>query len=252
MAEVTNATLIRATPTARLQSVLTVGIGTGLFLVVVGLISRGLHFLLHPHVLDTLRNRVVLTISGSSLGEVVVLVLLVVFLRSRGTTLHDLGFWKSSPLRGWVVSAVVTVLYTGITLEALRGHVQLAEVSAFHVCTSLVAGLSAGIVEELFFRGFVMSELGRSGFGDSVQVFASGFLFGLAHAGWGLFGGKAQWGAALGAMITTSILGTFYALTYVVSRRSLMPSIVGHVVMDLLIEPWLVLAAIRGLLPKPH
>jgi uncharacterized protein len=251
MSETSSVSMTYPRPATRFKSLLTVAFGTFIFLGVVGLISKGLRVLMQTRIPDTLRDRAALTISGSALGELAVLILLLAYLKSRGKTLRSLGFGQSSPLRGWIISAMVTGLYVWLTLgAALRGQAHLTEASAFHAYTSLVASLSAGIVEEIFFRGFVMSELNWSGFSTTVQVLASGFLFGFAHVGWGLFGGKAQLGAALGAMITTGILGVLYAITYVASRRSLMPSIAGHGLLDLLIEPWLVLTALTGVLSQ--
>lgn len=177
-----------ASAVSRLRSVSTVILGTILFFVIVEVTSKGLRLLLQDHVETTLRTRATLGISGSALGEIVILILLVLFLSLRGRSLRELGLWKASPLRGWIVAAVFTALYLWMTFVAvLRGHAALTEVSAFHIYNSLAAGISAGFIEEIFFRGCVMTELSWSGFGVTFQVIASGVLFGIAHAGWGLF-----------------------------------------------------------------
>ena len=174
------------------------------------------------------------------------LVLLVLFLHSRSRSLRELGLWQPSPLRGWLVAGLFTVLYVLMTLAALRGRAALNEVSSFHLYNSLIAGLSAGFFEEIFFRGWVMSELKWSGLGPAVQVIASGILFGIAHVGWGLLTTNINWAVAFGSIMATAVLGMLYAIAYLVSRRSLMPVIVGHMTADILIEPWLVLAALSG------
>ncbi len=79
----------------------------------------------------------------------------------------------------------------------LRGHAALAEVSPFHGYYSRVAGITAGFIEKLFFRGFVMTELEWSGLGPTVQVIASSVLFGLAHVGWGFLTTKINWAASV-------------------------------------------------------
>ena len=66
----------------------------------------------------------------------------------------------------------------------------------------------------------------------------------MAHVGWGLLSAKPQVTMAVGAMVTTSFLGVLYALVYLSSRRSLLPVMVGHTVMDILIEPWLIMASL--------
>jgi hypothetical protein len=73
---------------------------------------------------------------------------------------------------------------------------------------------------------------------------ASALLFGLAHAIWGFFQGSLV--TALRTMLATSIPGLMLALVYVASHRILAPCIVAHFVTNLLIEPGLVLAAVRG------
>lgn len=229
----------------RLRSLVTVAVGTVLFLTIVGVISKGLRWLLQGHVETTLRGRTALTISGSALGEIAVFVLLMLSLGMRGRSLRDLGFWQKSPLRGWIFAALMTALYVwAVFTSVLRNQSGLGELSVFHICTSLAAGLSAGIVEEVFFRGFIMNQLKWSGFGPAVQVVVSGICFGVAHVGWGLLSAKPQVNMAVGAMVTTSFLGVLYALVYLSSRRSLLPVMVGHTVMDILIEPWLIMASL--------
>jgi membrane protease YdiL (CAAX protease family) len=228
-------------------------VGTLLFLLIVGLTSTGLRVLLQNHISATSRARTTLAITGSALGEIIVLLLLVLFLRSKGRSLRNLGLWRASPLHGWIVAAVVTALYLAATLMgALRGQALLGEVSIFHIYNALVAGITAGFIEEIFFRGWIITELCESGFGRFMQVLASGVLFGFAHIGWGLIGGKVHVAAFAGAFLSTSVLGILYALTYLASRRSLMPVVAGHVIMDVLIEPWLVLAALSGTIVSPH
>jgi membrane protease YdiL (CAAX protease family) len=229
----------------RVRSFVIVVVGTVLFLTIVGVVAKGLRWLLQGHVAETLRSRTALTISGSALGEFAVLILLILFLRMRGRSLRDLGIWQRSPLRGWILAALMTGLYVWVVFTSvLRNQSGMGEVSLFHIFTSLAAGLSAGIVEEAFFRGFIMNQLKWSGFGPAVQVVISGVCFGVAHVGWGLLAAKPQVNMAVGAMVTTSFLGILYGLCYLSSRRSLLPVIVGHALMDILIEPWLIMTTL--------
>ena len=84
------------------------------------------------------------------------------------------------------------------------------------------------------------------------EVIASGVLFGVAHAGWGGFTAKVNWSATAGVVASTAVLGALYAIAYLASRRSLMPVTFGHLVMDVLLEPWLVLAALSGAAANSH
>src|ERR1700687_4087329 len=137
-------------------------------------------------------------------------------------------------------------------VAVLRGLAALTEVSAFHIYNSLAAGISPGFIEEIFFRGLVMTELSWSGLGVTFQVIASGVLFGIAHAGWGLFSEKVNWPALFGSIAATTSVGLLYAIAYVASRRSLTPVIAGHVIMHVLIEPWLLLTALAGTIALLH
>jgi len=58
----------------------------------------------------------------------------------------------------------------------LRNEQNLGEVSLFHIHNSLTAGMIAGFVEEIFFRGFFMTELAGAGFGNTAQVTISAIL----------------------------------------------------------------------------
>ncbi|MGA7239798.1 MAG: CPBP family glutamic-type intramembrane protease, partial [Bryobacteraceae bacterium] len=78
-------------------------------------------------------------------------------------------------MRGWILAALITALYVWVVFTSvLRNQGGMGELSVFHICTSLAAGLSAGIVEEVFFRGFIMNQLKWSGLGPTVQVAISG------------------------------------------------------------------------------
>ena len=92
--------------------------------------------------------------------------------------------------------------------------------------------------------------MAAGGFGKAWQAITSGLLFGLAHAGWGALSGKFDPRALLGSAVATTVLGTILACIYLLSKRSLMPVITSHVVLDLLVEPWLVMAALSGTLGK--
>lgn len=239
---------------SRLAALLTISLATILSIAIPGLVGRSLALILNAlDFKETLRTRATIAISGAMFSELVVLLLLIGYLRSRRRSLQDLGLWQPAPFRGWVVATVFTALYLWLTFTGvLRGHAALGEVSLFHIYNSLLAGVVAGSVEEIFFRGFVMSELRCAGFGATVQILVSGVLFGAAHFGWVLFSGRVNWQALIGPVTATAILGLAYAISYIASRRSLMPVIAGHFIMNVLIEPWLILAALSGAMFQPH
>jgi membrane protease YdiL (CAAX protease family) len=105
----------------------------------------------------------------------------------------------------------------------------------------VLVAISAAIVEEAFFRRFLMDALLRAGRPDALQVIASGVIFGTAHASWALVTGHVVVG--FGAMIATGTLGTGLAFVYILGDRSLAPAIVAHFLVTATIQPGIMFAA---------
>jgi len=99
---------------------------------------------------------------------------------------------------------------------------------------SLPTSVSAGICEELLFRGFVLLVIARAGCGRAAQLVLSSLAFGLAHVFWG------PWG-----MLWTLVLGlTFGAVR--VWRDSVWPAVAAHTLLNVCIEPGLFQAFINS------
>jgi uncharacterized protein len=144
---------------------------------------------------------------------------------------------------GWTLAVAAAALFTwrAAMLPAVREN--LLRPSVLKVLGILVA-ITAGFCEEAIFRKWLMDALQTHGFGLMIQTFTSAISFGLVHGVWGLFRGSIR--ASTGAMAATSVLGFMLAVVYVASHRILAPCIVSHFLINLLIEPGLVLAAVRG------
>jgi membrane protease YdiL (CAAX protease family) len=108
---------------------------------------------------------------------------------------------------------------------------------------ALIAAFVTGIFEEFFFRRFLMDAVAPS-YGIYLQIALSAIAFGVAHGFWGFFSGNVRGG--LGATLATGVLGGLLGIVYIVGGRSLAPCITAHVAINLLIEPWLILAAASG------
>jgi len=109
---------------------------------------------------------------------------------------------------------------------------------------AVLVAIGAGILEEVMFRRWTMNWLMAHGYGAIVQVLGAGLLFGLLHAVWGLMGRSVH--VAASAMLSTGLLCLMLGIVYLLSGRSLAPCIVAHFLINLAIEPGLVLAATRG------
>jgi membrane protease YdiL (CAAX protease family) len=169
-------------------------------------------------------------------------------LRMRGQTLSDIGFGRPTRLWGWALAILFAALYGGGTLMGMMkaGAPVTTDWSFFRIAIALGIGISAGICEETVFRGFVMTQAGNAGLHWSLHILLSAILFGLAHMGWGGMSGHVQMQQMIGAMSATAILGLMMAATYVAGGRSLTPVIFAHGIIDILVEPWLLLYAVTG------
>ncbi len=144
---------------------------------------------------------------------------------------------------GWAAAAVVTILFVVSSARLPSVRENLVRFSGLKLLAIGVA-VSAGILEEVFFRKLVMDYLLAHGFGAAVQIGGAALSFGLAHGVWGVLGRSIR--AAVGATIATGVLGGALGIVYILSSRSLAACIASHFVINLLVEPGLVLAASRG------
>jgi len=169
-------------------------------------------------------------------------------LRLRGQNLRDIGWARPARVWGWLLAIFFAVLYGGFTLMGMMkaGAPVTTDWSFFRIAIALGIGISAGICEETVFRGFVMSQARDGGAHWSVQLILSALLFGLAHVGWGGLSGHILWAQVIGAATATAILGLMMGATYLVGGRSLTPAIFAHGLIDVVIEPWLLLYAVTG------
>jgi uncharacterized protein len=150
---------------------------------------------------------------------------------------------QSGTVLGWLLALLVAgeYVWSAAKIPAVREH--LWRPSTLKLL-ALVAAALAGVMEEVIFRKWLMDFLEQHDVAIVLQVLASGIAFGLAHSVWGLI--RRSFDAALHAMLATSILGACLAVVYLLSDRSLAPVIAAHFVISALIEPGLLLAAVRG------
>lgn len=82
-------------------------------------------------------------------------------------------------------------------------------------------------------------------FSITIQVLASAIIFGLAHGAWILLRGL-EFKIALPVILSTTILGGLLAILYIIADRNILAPIVAHILINLFIEPWLILSAVSG------
>jgi hypothetical protein len=152
--------------------------------------------------------------------------------------------FRASLWPGWVAAALVALAYV---LYACRALPLIGERFFELHWLKLVAipfALVTGTMEELWFRKLLMDWCLQHGAGAALQVLASAAVFGLAHGIWGAFG--RQWRVAVGAATATGVLGGLLAIVYLLGGRQVAPCIWSHMLINLAIEPWLIVAAVSA------
>jgi hypothetical protein len=166
---------------------------------------------------------------------------------------HFVGFGAQhpAPLRGWILAATVVTLFCAASMRGyplIRRHVfDWGSIKFVAVLFALLSGL----MEEVWFRYGIMNWAQAHGHGPAVQVIYSALIFGALHAVWGVV--ARNWRVATGSMIATGLLGGALAIVYLASDRVLAPCIWAHIGINLVIEPWLLIAAMtKGLEASRH
>jgi len=160
---------------------------------------------------------------------------------------QNLGFERETiaPPLAWILAAIIAVAYVFYTMKAIPLILtKQKEISLFKLL-GILAALVGGIVEEVFFRRWIMDHFMSGGFAPILQVVISGVAFGLAHYSWTLLT-KRGIKVTLPAILSTSVLGIFLAIIYIAGGRNLGPCIFTHVLINIVIEPWLMLSAVSG------
>jgi len=160
---------------------------------------------------------------------------------------QNLGFERESiaPPLAWILATITAIAYVLYTMKAIPLVLaKQKEISLFKLL-GILSALVGGIVEEVFFRRWIMDMLMSGGVAPILQVIISGIVFGLAHTSWTLLA-KRDFKVTLPAIISTSILGIFLAIIYIAGGRNLGPCIFAHVLINIVIEPWLMLSAVSG------
>jgi membrane protease YdiL (CAAX protease family) len=160
---------------------------------------------------------------------------------------QNLGFERESmaPPLAWILATITAIAYVLYTMKSIPLVLaKQKEISLFKLL-GILSAVVGGIVEEVFFRRWIMDMFMSGGFNPILQVIISGIAFGLAHTSWTLLA-KRDFKATLPAIISTSILGIFLAIIYLAGGRNLGPCIFAHVLINIVIEPWLMLSAVSG------
>jgi hypothetical protein len=148
------------------------------------------------------------------------------------------------PSSAGLAALAVTIAYVAFSIRAFPLIGQRFFDAHWLKLLAVPFALVTGTMEELWFRKLLMDWVGSHGATAVAQVLASAAVFGLAHGIWGLFG--RQWRIAIGATLATGALGGLLALVYLLAGRAVAPCIWSHGLINLAIEPWLIVAAVTA------
>jgi membrane protease YdiL (CAAX protease family) len=169
---------------------------------------------------------------------------------SLATKPHEfMSFLGFTPTRiggplAWLLAILITTYYVWSAAHYIPAVRERMFRPTLLKLIAVIAAVTAGIVEEVIFRKWIMDYLDRGGMGMLLQVLASGLAFGLGHAMWGLL--ARSFDAVLHSVVSTGILGIALGVVYLAADRSLAPCIVAHFFMTALTEPGLMVGGILG------
>jgi hypothetical protein len=143
-----------------------------------------------------------------------------------------------STRKAWIIAAIATAIHIGTGLLVfLPRPERVWELSGLNLVLSAVPAAD-GWSQEVLFRGYVLLRLARAGVPAIVQILVSGSLFAAIHFG---YAGETAW-AFLAPLVGTFMLGCFFAWAVQSGRGSLKPVISCHILIIVILQPWLALA----------
>ncbi len=205
------------------RSVLILFLGLGVFVILpIFLIPRfGIR-------LD-LRGRTLVGLGGTLAAEMVLFGFLLCWLREQGRSLRDIGWNRPTTITALILGVIFALCYAFYTLLNPLIGPNAKEISLFKLA-GVIVGVVGAIVEECVFRGYIITELERINVPTFTQILVSGVSFGIIHIGFDFIG-----------ILLTFIMGIVMATAYIIGKRSLTPSIISHALINIIIEPWLLL-----------
>lgn len=169
-----------------------------------------------------------------------ILVVIVIWQRSRGSTLAELGWRRLTTKTALILGVLLGISYLSgsyFGAQQMMPGVNVTEFSWLRLALAPV-GVFLAIAEETMMRGFFMTELQRARVATWVQIIASGACSAAYHS--------LQDPTPLG-FFPSFFLFSMHAALYVYGRRSLTPVIVAHGMYHVFGEPYLLMMALVAL-----
>jgi hypothetical protein len=179
--------------------------------------------------------------SGFLVGAVIQVALVMIGAYAIG--LNDLqraiaATLSPSTQKAWTIAVIATAIHVATAiLVYLPQPRRVWELSELNFILSAVPAPD-GWSQEVLFRGYVLFRLARAGVPALLQIVLSGSLFAAIHFG---YAGETAW-EFLSPLVGTYMLGCFYAWAARSGHGSLKPVICCHVLIIVILQPWLSLA----------
>jgi membrane protease YdiL (CAAX protease family) len=174
---------------------------------------------------------------GVALG--LILAVIVVWQRIRGSSLAELGWAKPTTKLALALAVLLGAAYIWGSYFGARFVLRGVDVAEPHWGRFALAplGIFMAIAEETMMRGFFMTELQRARVATWLQIIASGACSAVYHA--------LHNPTPLGFFPSFGLF-TAHAGLYVLGKRSLTPTIVAHSIYHVLGEPYLLMMVLAA------
>lgn len=191
---------------------------------------------LMPAFLDGAEREVGATfLAGAAAQIALVLGCALVFKDLRRAITNSLKF---GTIPAWGAALIAISIHAAtIAFFFLDDPAQIFEPSRRNLFLSIAPAFD-GWSQEVFFRGYVIYRLARSGLPVLAQIAASALLFSAIHVGY--VGGDLF--SAIWPLFGTAVLGGFFAWSVLLARGALLPVVFCHTLLIVIVQPWLALS----------
>lgn len=145
---------------------------------------------------------------------------------------------RSAPNRAWVIALVAAAVQcVTVVVFFIPEPTNVVELSARHAVLFPLP-LADGWSQEVMFRGYLLIRLCRAGVAIPFQIALSALAFASIHLGYiGPEGLGVLW-----PLVGTATLGGILAWSVVEGRGSILPAVVAHILILVVVQPWLSMA----------
>jgi hypothetical protein len=145
---------------------------------------------------------------------------------------------KTAPPQAWFIALTAAAIQCAtVMIFFIPDPLVVVEASPRHAVLFPLP-LADGWSQEVVFRGYVLLRLARAGLPVALQIAFSSLAFAGIHLGYiGSDGLGVFW-----PLVGTASLGAVLAWSVVQGRGSILPATVAHILILIVVQPWLALA----------